>query len=326
MTAHDSRIKLLKTAYVVYDHVHLASAKQFLLHFGFTLADERKGGQEVFFQGYGPEPFCYVARQSASGKNEFGGAAYAVESRHELERATRNIAGASEIQPLDAPGGGEFVTLKDPIGHLVHLVWGQEQNGMGATPARIRLEKTAVNFESEKPRKGKFLRFEPGPAPVFKWGHYGVTCPPDMFQAMFNWYTEHLSLSLSDLVERDQDPVVAFFHIDRGSEFTDHHSFFIKHTKPGEAPKVAHAAFEVHDFDVQHLGHDYLEQQGYKLCWGVGRHVLGSQVFDYWFDPSGFVVEHYADGDLVNSETPIARIKAGPGALSVWGPQVPEVF
>ena len=56
------------------------------------------------------------------------------------------------------------------------------------------------------------------------------------------------------------------------------------------------------------------------------QHVLGSQVFDYWFDPSGFMVEHYADGDVVNSETPITNIPAGPGALSVWGPPVPEVF
>jgi hypothetical protein len=28
------------------------------------------------------------------------------------------------------------------------------------------------------------------------------------------------------------------------------------------------------------------------------QHVLGSQVFDYWFDTSKFMVEHYADGDL----------------------------
>jgi hypothetical protein len=36
--------------------------------------------------------------------------------------------------------------------------------------------------------------------------------------------------------------------------------------------------------------------------------------------------EHYADGDLVNSETVVSEVEAGPQALKVWGPPVPEVF
>lgn len=74
--------------------------------------------------------------------------------------------------------------------------------------------------------------------------------------------------------------------------------------------------------------------------------MLGSQVFDYWFDPSEFILasknykplwsalfeltclmqEHYADGDLVNCETKVTHIPAGPEALAVWGPPVPPVF
>jgi hypothetical protein len=45
---------------------------------------------------------------------------------------------------------------------------------------------------------------------------------------------------------------------------------------------VHHSSFEVHDMDTQLLGHDWLEEQGWKNCWGVGRHFLGSQIFDYW--------------------------------------------
>lgn len=44
------------------------------------------------------------------------------------------------------------------------------------------------------------------------------------------------------------------------------------------------------------------------------------------FDTSGFIVEHYADGDLVNKNTPVSNEEAGPQTLSVWGPPVPEVF
>jgi hypothetical protein len=45
---------------------------------------------------------------------------------------------------------------------------------------------------------------------------------------------------------------------------------------------------------------------------------LGSQVFDYWFDTSKFILEHYADGDLVNKDTPVTHVQAGPKALAVW--------
>ena len=35
----------------------------------------------------------------------------------------------------------------------------------------------------------------------------------------------------------------------------------------------------------------WLERKGYKIVWGVGRHLLGSQIFDYWWDTSGFMIE-----------------------------------
>ncbi|KAH7349497.1 Glyoxalase/Bleomycin resistance protein/Dihydroxybiphenyl dioxygenase [Plectosphaerella cucumerina] len=315
---NDPRIRLLRTAFVVYYHNDLAKARQFLADFGFEIAEDR--GDEVFYRGYGSEPFVYIARQ-AKGESEFGGAAYEVESRAELERAA-NIPGASAITSLEAPGGGEIVTLTDPVGHKVHLVHGQTRR----EPDEKHLEKLTVNYEDEKPRKGRFQRFEHGPAPVHRWGHYGVTYPEGKYQELFDWYTKTLALAVSDVVYKNDEPITCFFHIDRGLEFTDHHAFFFKMAKPGQKLNVAHAAFEVHDFDIQQLGHQHLVQKGYQLCWGVGRHVLGSQVFDYWFDPSMFILEHYADGDLVNSETKVAHVPAGPDALSVWGPPVPKVF
>lgn len=51
--------------------------------------------------------------------------------------------------------------------------------------------------------------------------------------------------------------------------------------------------------------------------------VIGSQIFDYWYDESGFEVEHYADGDLVNCETPVTVQENGPNTMYVWGPPRP---
>jgi len=44
-------------------------------------------------------------------------------------------------------------------------------------------------------------------------------------------------------------------------------------------------------------GGEFLKDRGYKHAWGIGRHIQGSQIFDYWRDPDGFLVEHYADGE-----------------------------
>ena len=39
-----------------------------------------------------------------------------------------------------------------------------------------------------------------------------------------------------------------------------------------------------------------------------------------------FMVEHYADGDLVNQDTPLGYGPAGHEGLAVWGPDVPKMF
>ncbi|KKP06916.1 glyoxalase family protein [Trichoderma harzianum] len=117
--------------------------------------------------------------------------------------------------------------------------------------------------------------------------------------------------------------VATFLHLDRGKEMVDHHSFFFYE---GPKPHVHHSSFEIHDLDTRALGHDWLIEQGHEICWGVGRHVLGSQIFDYWYDSAKFIMEHYIDGDLVNSDTPVAKSKLGKDGLSVWGPDVPLDF
>ena len=46
------------------------------------------------------------------------------------------------------------------------------------------------------------------------------------------------------------------------------------------------------------LGHTHLKRAKRTPAWGVGRHILGSQIFDYWKDPWGHELEHWTDGDL----------------------------
>ena len=241
----DSRIQLLKTAFVTYYHTDLQKARHFLIDFGLPVAYEEPG-KVINFQGYGSEPYGYVAHQFATGENYFGGAAYITDSYHGLERAVSLPSSTGAIQDLIGPAGGKVCTLQDPCGHKVHLVhgWREKQSSKPGLP------KLTFNFEDEKPRKGEFQRFQHGPAPVFRWGHYGVSYPEGKYDEMYEWYTRNLSLAPSDIVYAGDKPAVCFFHLDRGETYIDHHSFYFKPARPSIEPSVTHSAFEVRDFDV----------------------------------------------------------------------------
>lgn len=161
---------------------------------------------------------------------------------------------------------------------------------------------------------------------IFQLGHYGL-CVND-FPAQLDWYTRNINFVPTDLLyvpgeNGSNEDVAVFAHIDRGEKHVDHHTIFLS---KAQSQHVHHCSFEVHDFDTQQLGHQWLAGKDYKSVWGVGRHILGSQIFDYWWDPTGNMVEHYADGDLVDHHTPIGHLPAGNASLAVWGPDVPATF
>jgi hypothetical protein len=173
---------------------------------------------------------------------------------------------------------------------------------------------------------GRFQRHHPGPALVHKLGHFGYVVP--QFDSELAWYTGNFNFVPSNVLyhwDFSNMDVLTFMHLDLGEEYSDHHCFFMQRAEP-EVKKtfVHHTSFEVVDFDTQLIGHEWLAKKGWKSIWGVGRHVLGSQIFDYWADSSGFKIEHYADGDVVNKHTPTERDVVGP--FSVWGPEVPKDF
>ena len=124
------KVNLARIAHVYYTHKSFEKEHQFLLDFGFTETKRANAGtsdEKVWYKGYGTDPFVYCL--SKGDEDVFGGAAFVVESRDELELAARTVPNASKIYELgDAPGGGECVTVTDPVDNFqLHLVWGQTQ-------------------------------------------------------------------------------------------------------------------------------------------------------------------------------------------------------
>ena len=128
MGSSEQRIKLHHIAHVYYKHKDIEPARQFMTDFGFFEAD--RIGKKTYYRGYGKEPF--VIALEASDESEFGGAAFAVESEEELEKAVQILPPEAKATPVhevtDAPGGGKRVTFYDPVdGFPFHLVYGQTE-------------------------------------------------------------------------------------------------------------------------------------------------------------------------------------------------------
>lgn len=218
MSPPDEKINLVRIAHVYYTHADLDKAHQFLLDFGATVAESR--ADRIFYKGYGPEPFVYCATKGS--ENAFGGAAFVVKSMDDLERASRTLPNASEIRPIDAPGGGQQVTFHDPVdGFPFHLVHGQ-------TPVAVstHLPEREYNFPEAKHRAvNRTQRFKQGPAPIHRLGHFGC-CVTD-FAKTFEFYTTRFNLKPSDLIhDAGGRDITTFLHLDRGMEQVDHHTFF----------------------------------------------------------------------------------------------------
>ncbi|TKA59176.1 hypothetical protein B0A49_12194 [Cryomyces minteri] len=126
----------------------------------FALIDIKSAEDKVWFRGYGPDRYVYYARK---GPKKFLGGTFQTENYQDLQRAAK-LPGASSILELsDSPGGGSIVSLTDPEGFPVNVMYGQTPAEVGKPP-----EKLILNFEAEKPCLRTFQRFEPGPAAVHK--------------------------------------------------------------------------------------------------------------------------------------------------------------
>ncbi|OJJ37488.1 hypothetical protein ASPWEDRAFT_108363, partial [Aspergillus wentii DTO 134E9] len=315
----DARINLKKLSHVRYQHPNLQEIHQFLLDFGLQVAHQTD--KQIWHRGYGPDHYVYYTQK---GPRKFLGGAFEADSLGDFQRAAA-LPNAGPVRKLaDAPGAGSMVTITDPDGFPFNVIY--DQGPINSSREQPKQEKTVLSFPSEKPRVRQFNQFKPGPAAVYKLGHFGLSTQD--FESQLQFYTSTFNIVPTDVVYIEQDgqriPVTVFLHLDLGQEPVDHHAFFL-----GANPKTSHGhhcSFEVHDYDSQQLGHQWLVEKGCRPAWGVGRHVLGSQIFDYWWDISGNMVEHYADGDLVNAETPIGYVPAGPDSLAIWGPKVPAAF
>ncbi|MEM7411344.1 MAG: VOC family protein [Myxococcota bacterium] len=305
-------IKAKRLSYVRVGAPDLGKAEAFLLEFGLEVA--ARAGGAVYLRGTDANPHCYVLTQGAPGVH-----AIAFEADEEADLAKlAQLPGASAIEKLDEPAGGQVVRLRDPQGTTVEVVHGQSAlDAIDPAPSH------AFNMDGKRLRAGPLPSVRPGPSHVRRLGHLVLESADPA--SVYDWYHAHLGLRKADEVRLpDGTTQMRFAHLDRGPDFVDHHVVGFQYALD-EGARVQHVAFEVGNFDDLMAGHEYLKKKKYKNVWGIGRHRFGGQIFDYWSSPWGVIHEHWTDTDLVNEDNVPTDADVA-GLQDYWGPPPTPAF
>ncbi|RSN39895.1 extradiol ring-cleavage dioxygenase [Amycolatopsis sp. WAC 04197] len=99
-----------------------------------------------------------------------------------------------------------------------------------------------------------------------------------------DFYTRVLGFQVSDTYENDQ---MVFLRCN-----AQHHSVVLAQ---GEWTSLNHVAFEVRDTDEVMKALGRMRKAGFDTVWGPGRHGPGGNVFCYFIDPVGNVIEYTAE-------------------------------
>ena len=304
--------KATSMAYLLFDRPDHDEAERFLNDFG--LLTVQKKDETLYLRSMDSAPWCY--RIGKADKARFVGMGFTVATREELV-ALSCIPGASSIEILDAPGGGEMVRLTDPNGFRIEMVFGR--TSVDPMPHRAPL---SANHDITLPRVNSTQRPPAVPPELLKLGHVALEVAE--YQKVCAWYTEHLGMIPSDVqMFPDGSPGVTFMRLDLGNTPADHHTLALAQSFHAA---YSHSAFEVIDVDAIGMGQRVLRERGWHHAWGIGRHILGSQIFDYWSDPWGAHHEHYCDGDVFTADAPTGFHPFSAESMAQWGQAMPASF
>lgn len=170
----------------------------------------------------------------------------------------------------DAEGG---LTARDP--------WGLTLGFRVSQPVPVKAEKVdkGVNHPFWPLDRVRPMRI----------GHAVFFVPSSKLQAASAFYTKRLGFRMTESVRQFGDFM-------RCAGSVDHHNLFL--ISVGEKAGFNHVAFELGDFDQIMIGGKYMESHGWKASTKPGRHIMGSNLFWYFQNPSGGNTEYFADMDV----------------------------
>ena len=312
--ARNPIVKVHDLAWLEFQKPDLEGAELFAQAFGFTTTLRTQ--DELHLRGTDPGSPCVLIHRGP--RSRFIGPAFKAAEPNDVLRLAE--ATGRTMTSLPESLGGVTVDLVDPSGVQVRVVAGTHE--LSALPAQQTL---TFNVGHDVARTNATQRPPREPAKVQRLGH--VVLQTTRYLETLNWHLEHLGLIVSDFLyhqgQRERGPVMSFIRCDLGSTPTDHHTLAMT---LGPANRYVHSAYQVPDLDSLAAGGQHLLDRGYQRSWGIGRHIQGSQIFDYWRDPDGFLVEHFTDGDLFDCTLEPGWAPMAASGLAQWGPPATKDF
>ncbi|GAB3026486.1 putative 2,3-dihydroxybiphenyl-1,2-dioxygenase or glyoxalase/bleomycin resistance protein [Mycobacterium bourgelatii] len=307
-------IKVADIAWLEFEKPDLARTEAFARAFGFQTAQRSPDG--LLLRGTDAGAPCVIVRRGQ--QTRFVAAAFrACDEVDVLRLADKS---GRTARPLPEAIGGLAVDLVDPSGIPVRVV-----AGMHELPALPGQHPHVFNFGQDLRRANATQRPPRVPARVQRLGH--LVLQSTKYRQALNWYLDNLGMIVSDFQffpgQRERGPTMSFIRCDRGATPADHHTLAMA---LGPVNRYLHSAYQVSDLDALAAGGEYLKERGYFHSWGIGRHIQGSQIFDYWRDPDGFMVEHYTDGDMFDSTVEPGWAPLTASGLAQWGPPATRDF
>jgi catechol 2,3-dioxygenase-like lactoylglutathione lyase family enzyme len=307
-------IKVRDIAWLEFTKPDLARAEAFAHAFGFTTT--LRTASELHLRGSEPGSPCVIVRRGP--RSTFLGPAFAAGAPSDLVRLAD--ATGTTVRRLPESLGGAVTDLRDPSGLRVRVV--ADTHVLPALPGQQPLP---VNHAGDVSRVNATQRPPREPARVERLGH--VVLQSTRYRESLDWYLQNLGMIVSDFLyyegQRERGPTMSFVRCDQGSTPSDHHTLAMT---LGPRNRYVHSAYQVADIDAMAAGGEHLLDLGYRRSWGIGRHIQGSQVFDYWRDPDGFLVEHFTDGDRFDCTLEPGWAPMTASGLNQWGPPATADF
>jgi catechol 2,3-dioxygenase-like lactoylglutathione lyase family enzyme len=289
-------------AYVRLGAPDLDVQEKFLTEFG--LVKVHRDAQRLYMRGMGRAPFIHVTELGESGVHAVG---YEVHPDVPIESLQERFG--AQVETIEEPGGGKRLCLTDPNGMRVELVQGRAE--VAEMPRRVALRGAQGGSKDS------------GAAKIERLVHTAYMTT--RLQETMAWYQENFGFLATDelYIEKPGNTLGRFVRVDLGDEPVLHHVLFIFR---GEKNGLHHCSFEVERVDEIFTGGDHLHRLDYDHVRGIGRHALGSQIFDYWMSPFGVMHEHWSSSEKMNAHSSFNEIQIGAGMVHDSGEKPPERF
>jgi len=180
--------------------------------------------------------------------------------------------------PLDGPGGGYGVVLRDPENRRIEV----------SSDVTAHLSEPSRDF---------------GPDRI---SHIVLNCTD--VAASLDFFVRVLGFRVSDRYENDQMVFLTCNQI--------HHCVVLA---PGQWASLNHVAFEVHSADEVMRALGRMRKAGVDTVWGPGRHGPGGNVFAYFVDPAGNVIEYTAELLVIDDQWEPHEWPRTQENADVWG-------